>query len=243
MTLTIHDVHKSFGGLKALNGTNIKVTPKKITAIIGPNGSGKTTLFNTISGLLKIDSGYIVFSDKRLTNFKDFQIARYGISRTFQDVKLFKHLTIQDHIEIADSEDDENIFKSFFKRKEIKEERVERILNTVQLHKDPNTYASDLSYGQRKLLDLATALSKPHEILLLDEPVAGINPQLRKKIQKKIKHLNKQGETILLIEHDMNFVMELADYIYVMDEGKVIAKGKPEQIQNNKKVLEAYLGD
>jgi branched-chain amino acid transport system ATP-binding protein len=243
MTLTIHHVHKNFGGLKALDGANLKVDPNKITAIIGPNGSGKTTLFNTISGLLKINQGYIIFNDKRLTNFKDFQIARNGISRTFQDVKLFKNLTIRDHLEIALSNHDENIFKSFFKREQIRKEKVERIIKTVQLHKNLNTYASDLSYGQRKLLDLATALAKPHEILLLDEPVAGINPELRKKIQQIIKYLNKQGETILLIEHDMNFVMELADYIYVMDEGKVIAQGKPKQIQNNKKVLQAYLGD
>jgi branched-chain amino acid transport system ATP-binding protein len=132
---------------------------------------------------------------------------------------------------------------SLFKEKQNHEKRINEILKIVGLDKPLDTYATNLSYGQRKLLDLAVAIAKPHKVLLLDEPVAGVNPKLREQIKTILKKLNKQQkETIIVIEHDMNFVMNLASKIFVLDEGKVIASGKPKQIQNNKKVLEAYLG-
>ena len=174
---------------------------------------------------------------------KDYEISKSGISRTFQDVRLFRNLTIKDHLEISLSNSDESIFKSLFKDKPNNAERIDRILKLVHLKKPLNTLVTDLSYGQRKLLDLAMAIAKPHSLLLLDEPVAGVNPVLREEIKEIIKNLNKNKGTILLIEHDMNFVMDLADYIFVMDAGKIIAHGEPAEIQSNKKVLEAYLGD
>ena len=241
--LKIKNVRKNFGGVRALDKCSLNVEKGKIIAIIGPNGSGKSTLFNVISKLIEIDKGNMLINNKKMADLKDFEVANNGISRTFQDVRLFSNLTIQDHIEIALSTKDESLLMSFFTRKEKRNKEVKEILNLVYLNKSLDTYATDLSYGQRKLLDLAVAIAKPHEILLLDEPVAGVNPKLRREIKKIIRELNKKGATILLIEHDMNFVMDLVDYIFVMDAGNVIAKGKPKQIQNNKKVLDAYLGE
>ena len=243
MMLKINNVRKNFGGVRALDKCNLNVENGKITAIIGPNGSGKSTLFNVISKLIEIDKGNMLINNKKMGDLKDFEVANNGISRTFQDVRLFSNLTIQDHIEIALSTKDESLLMSFFTRKEKRNKEVKEILNLVYLNKSLDTYATDLSYGQRKLLDLAVAIAKPHEILLLDEPVAGVNPKLRREIKKIIRELNKKGATILLIEHDMNFVMDLVDYIFVMDAGNVIAEGKPRNIQNNKKVLDAYLGE
>jgi len=243
MMLKINNVRKNFGGVRALDKCSLNVEKGKIIAIIGPNGSGKSTLFNVISKLIEIDKGNMLINNKKIVDLKDFEVANNGISRTFQDVRLFSNLTIQDHIEIALSTKDESLLMSFFTRKEKRNKEVKEILNLVYLNKSLDTYATDLSYGQRKLLDLAVAIAKPHEILLLDEPVAGVNPKLRMEIKNIIRELNKKGATILLIEHDMNFVMDLVDYIFVMDAGNVIAEGKPRNIQNNKKVLDAYLGE
>jgi len=226
MMLKIDNVHKYFGGIKALNGCSLGIEEGKITALIGPNGSGKSTLFNVISRLLKEDKGKINFKGTKVSSIKDYQLARQGISRTFQQVRLFHNLTIKQHIEIALSSDDEKMLASMFRKKKETGKQVEEILNTVGIDKALTTYATDLSYGQRKLLDLAIAIAKPHSLLMLDEPVAGINPKLRKDIKKILRNLQKNGETILLIEHDMNFVMDLADYIFVLDQGKVIAQGK-----------------
>lgn len=241
--LEIKNISKHFGGIKALDGTNIKIEKGKIIAIIGPNGSGKTTLFDVISNLVNKDEGEIYLDKEEISENEDFEIAKKGISRTFQNVRLFRNLTIKDHLEIALGDDDEKLLKSLFSKKEDNDRRIKKILDLVGLNKNFDTLATDLSFGQRKLLDLAVAIAKPHSILMLDEPVAGINPQLRGSIKDILRKLNKEGETILVIEHDMNFVMDLADYVYVLDYGKVIAEGGPKEIQNNKKVLEAYLGE
>ena len=241
--ISIKNISKSFGGVKALNNCSLEISKEKITAVIGPNGSGKSTLFNVLSQLMNEDSGTIHLDGLNVTNKRDFEIAKLGISRTFQEVRLFKNMTIKEHLEIALSEKDESLIGSFFKKEGSYKEEINKILSLVKLNKSQDTLATDLSYGQRKLLDLAVAIAKPHKVLLLDEPVAGINPELRKEIKEILKKLSKKGETIVIIEHDMNFVMDLADYIYVLDEGSIIAQGKPKEIQNNKKVLEAYLGD
>jgi branched-chain amino acid transport system ATP-binding protein len=239
MILEVRNLSKNFGGIKALSDCTLNIEKGKIIAIIGPNGSGKSTLFNVISRLYKEDSGDIYLRNENICRYDDFEVARKGVSRTFQDVRLFKNLTIREHLEIALSEDNEKIFA---KQKD-NDAKIKEILNLVGLDKPLDTYGSDLSYGQRKLLDLAIAIAKPHDILMLDEPVAGINPRLRREIKKILKKLNKKGESILLIEHDTNFVMDLADKVFVLDRGRVIAQGKPKEIQKNKKVLEAYLGE
>ena len=243
MKLELKKINKSFGGVKPLQECSFTISKGNITAIIGPNGSGKTTCFNIISRLVQEDSGTIAFDNQNITGAKDYEVAKLGISRTFQEVRLFNNLTIRDHIAIALLEDDEKLFSSFFKKKIFSDKKIQSFLDLVHLKKSLDTFATDLSYGQRKLLDLAIAIAKPHSLLMLDEPVAGVNPVLRKEIKEIIRSLHKKGETILIIEHDMNFVMDLAGYIIVMDAGFVIAKGKPEEIQNNQEVLNAYLGE
>ena len=243
MILAVDKVSKSFGGVHALDYCSLEIEKGKITAIIGPNGSGKSTLFNAISRLVIHDKGKINFNDHETYRMKPFHVANLGISRTFQEVRLFKNLTIEEHLKIALSFDDEKLIKSLFYKENNFRDRIKEVLSLVGLDKPLHTYASNLSYGQRKLLDLAIAIAKKHELLMLDEPVAGVNPRLRNEIKSIIRKLNKQGETILLIEHDMNFVMDLADKIFVLDAGSVIAEGSPKQIQSNKKVLDVYLGE
>ncbi|MBI2669437.1 ABC transporter ATP-binding protein [Candidatus Woesearchaeota archaeon] len=242
MMLHVEQIYKNFGGITALDGCTLSIEKGRITALIGPNGSGKSTLFNIISRLLKEDSGKISFNGQDITTSDEVQVARQGISRTFQDVRLFRNLTIQQHLEIALSDEDEFLLKSLNKKTD-HDQKIKEILHLVRLHKPLQTLATDLSYGQRKLLDLAIAMAKPHSLLMLDEPVAGINPQLRQEIKEILRTLHQQGETVLLIEHDMNFVMDLAGYIYVLDAGKVIAHGEPRKIQQNPNVLAAYLGE
>jgi len=243
MILDIKQISKAFGGLKALDNCSFSVKKGKITAVIGPNGSGKSTLFNVITKLLDQDTGRVKFDGKDLKKMRSYEVAREGVARTFQEVRLFRNLTIYDHLDIAMGQKDEHVWHSMWNKGLDNKKKIKEILDLVGLDKPINTYAVDLSYGQRKLLDLAVGIAKPHILLMLDEPVAGVNPKLRKSIKKVLRDLNKQGETILLIEHDMNFVMDLADHIVVMDEGGVLVEGKPKQIQNNKKVLDAYLGD
>jgi len=243
MMLEIKNLNKNFGGIKALDNCTMSIEKGKITSIIGPNGSGKSTLFNAISNIIRIDSGNIILNNINITALPPSKISKLGISRTFQDVRLFNYLTIKEHMEIAMSKHDEKLLKNLFNAEKINENKITEFLKLVKLNKPLNTLATDLSYGQRKLLDLALAIAKPHDIIMLDEPVAGINPKLRLEIKELIKKLNKSGETIMLIEHDMNFVMDLADEIIVMDAGKVIAKGNSESIQKNKQVLAAYLGE
>ena len=241
--LNVNNVKKYFGGIKALDGVSFEIKEGAITAIIGPNGSGKSTMFNVISNIMRKDEGDVYFDGKNVSKMYDYQRARLGIARTFQEVRLFKNLTIRDHINIALSESDEMLHYSTYIGFENRDEEIKDILRMVGLTKSLGTYATDLSYGQRKLLDLAVAIAKPHTLLMLDEPVAGVNPKLREEIKKILRSLNEDGETILLIEHDMNFVMDLANHVIVMDEGKVLVQGSPKKIQNDKRVLDAYLGE
>lgn len=237
------NISKSFGGVKALDSTDIEIEQGKITAIIGPNGAGKSTLFEIISGLQTPDKGQIYFQSKNITNKPAHQIANSGIARTFQHVRLFKNLSLEKHIEFAVNNDDEKFFKNIFGNTKIKSEKTRTALDKVMLDKNENTFAHNLSYGQRKLLDLAIALAKPHELLMLDEPVAGVTPKIREEIKKILLKEKKEGKTILLIEHNMPFVMSIADVVCVLSQGKVIAKGKPKEVMHNKEVLEAYLGE
>jgi len=241
--LAIKKVKKSFGGVKAVNGADFEVKENMITALIGPNGAGKTTLFDIISGLLKPDQGEIFLNGKSIINLRPDVIANMGISRTFQQVRLFKNLTILDHLLMAQDNQDVKLFYNLVIQKKVEEKDFQKYIERFGIKKSIHTKVSDLSYGQRKLLNMALAFKKMHKILLLDEPVAGVNKVIQKQIEDLLLKYKKDKKTILVIEHDMEFVRKLADWVIVLDQGKVLAEGKPEKVMKMKKVLEAYLGE
>lgn len=243
--LKLQNITKRFGGVSAVDVCSFEIAEGKITALIGPNGSGKTTVFNLISGIIKPGQGKIFFNGKDITNFSIDKISNLGISRVFQQSKLFKNLTVKENLLLAIDNKDEKLWKNilgFNKIIETKNEKIKEILKKFDILEIENKTASDLSFGQKRLVELARAILNPHNILLLDEPVAGVNPKIRSDIASSLFKMKENGETILLIEHDMAFTLGLADDIIVMDAGKVIAFGKPNEIRNNKLVLEAYLG-
>ena len=225
--LSLKNISKSFGGVKAVDKCSFDVRENTITSLIGPNGAGKTTAFNIISGLTKPDSGAIRLDGKNITRMPAYKIAKSGISRTFQLTKVFRNLSIRDNLSIAKRTD---------------ESEMKKILESVYLSKPLGTLARELSYGQQRLLEIARALLMPHSLLLLDEPTAGVNPHIRQELKTILRSLRKEGKTVLLIEHDMEFVMDISDNVIVLAEGKVLKPGKPKEIMKDKKVLEAYLG-
>lgn len=243
--LKIKNLYKHFGGILAVNDCSFEVEAGKITALIGPNGSGKTTVFNLVSGIVNLDRGKIYFKNDIINNSSVEQISNLGISRVFQQSRLFKNLTVRENLLLAIDNEDTKLWKNIFGRTKItkqKEDRIKEVLNEFGISKIENYRASELSFGQKRLVELARTILNPHHLLMLDEPVAGVNPKIKKDIATLLLNLKKTNETVLLIEHDMSFVLDIADRIIVMDAGKVIAEGSPDQIKNNKLVLEAYLG-
>lgn len=242
--IEVKNISKAFGGKHVLYNCSLKIKTGKITTLIGPNGCGKTTLFNIISGLLNQDEGYITINKKTYKKINCEKLISYGIARTFQDPPLFKNLTVKEHLILALIKE-----QSFFKNlvgkvclSEKDEKKIEKILKDLNINHKKDFRAMDLSGGQRKLVDIAMVLAKDFDVILLDEPTAGVAPELRELFKKLLLKLKEKGKTVFLIEHDMNFVMGLSDEIIVLNEGKVMVKGKPEDIRKNKKVLEAYLG-
>ena len=225
--LKLESVSKKFGGVQAVSNCSFEVKKGTITALIGPNGAGKSTVFNLILGVQNPESGKVFFKNTDIAKFPIFKRARMGISRTFQMVRVFKNLTVQDNLRLATENQDD----------------IQRMISLLGLEAKLDTLNADLSFGQLKILSLARALLLPHELLMLDEPVAGVNPVLREKFKNIFRRLKEKGETIFLIEHDMDFVMDIADHVIVMDAGQVLTQGSPSEILNNPKVLEAYLGE
>lgn len=243
--LKIQNLKKHFGGVKAVDGCSFKINKGEITALIGPNGSGKTTLFNLVSGVLKADSGRIFLGKNEITNKEVFQISNLGISRMFQQARLFDNLTVRENLLLASNTEDTKFWRNLFLRSKVEKQGgndLRRASKLVGIDELQDKLGRNLSYGQKRLVGLARAMINSHDILILDEPVAGVTPPLRKKIASVLLKLKKQGETIFLIEHDMNFTLKIADRVIVIDEGKIIANGTPKEIKNDPKVLEAYFG-
>lgn len=241
--LTVHNVTKSFGGVQAIKGSNFEVEKNKVTALIGPNGAGKTTLFDIICGFLTPDTGDITFQGELLNKMRPHDRINRGISRTFQQVRLFKYLTLQEHLRMIEDNQDVKIFRNVFSRQKADPKKYQAILDEFGIARKTDALASELSYGQRKLLDIVMALKKEHSFLMLDEPVAGVNQVIQEQIENLLLSLKAKGETMLVIDHDMSFVRKLADHVIVLDAGVVIVEGSPETVLKDKRVLEAYLGE
>lgn len=236
-------ITKQFGGLQALMSLDLNVSQGEIVGLIGPNGSGKTTFFNCLTGFYKVDEGEFFFKGETITNRPTHFIIQRGISRTFQLNRVFSNLTVLQNVLLGQDHHREGIIDPFLNKSspDLIHKSLE-MLRFVGLEAKRNDFACDLSYGQQKLLDLAIALIKEPELLLLDEPTAGVNPTLVNDIIDHIEMINDRGTTILLIEHNMDVVMNLSHRIYVLSFGQKIAEGKPDIVRDNPMVLEVYFG-
>ena len=249
--LDVDDVFKHFGGIRAVNGASFEVSPGSITALIGPNGAGKTTLFNVVTGFYKGDRGSVRFDGEQVFSHPPYELATKGMVRTFQITKALAAMPVIDNMTLAAPAQPGELLRNVILRpgavrandREVHEQAME-LLEIFNLTKLADSYAGTLSGGQRKLLELARALMARPKLLLLDEPMAGINPTLGRRLLDHMQRLRKEdGVTFLFIEHDMEVVMNNSDRVVVMAEGKVIAGGPPEQVRTDQKVIDAYLGE
>ena len=242
LILETKNLSKRFDGVQAVDDLSVMIEKGKITGIIGPNGSGKTTLINLLSGMLPADDGTVVVSGVIIQAMKPHQIYNYGITRTFQNIRLFEQMTVLDNILVVLTE--RNVLSSLFeKHTEYHLKKAEDVLCKTGLWEKRNQLTVNLSYGQRKLLEIARTLAMKAEIYLFDEPFAGLFPEMRKIVVGIIIELKQDDKTVVLIEHDMGLIRELCDYVFVMDEGKLLTEGKPSYVLERKEVIEAYLGE
>ena len=248
-TLRCQGLTKQFGGLRAVDEIDVGFRSGQITALVGPNGAGKTTLFHLITGALRPDAGRIYYCQQRIDGLPPWQIARMGIGRLFQDVRVFNKLTVRDNVMVAFSDQrGENPLRILLQRalvaKDEREfaEQARYWLGYVGLDDQHALWAEELSYGEQKLLALARLLAFNANVLLLDEPTAGVNPNLTQRLLDLIEQLARQGRTVVVIEHNMNVVVEIADEVYFIDEGRIVAAGPPGEVLGNPEVRDAYLG-
>ncbi len=247
--LEIRDLKKSFAGVRAVDGVSFSVEPGSITGLIGPNGSGKTTIIDCISGFQAIDDGTVSLAGRDLTGRPAHEVARAGLMRTFQTVQLYERLSLIDNLAIAAQQFDQAGWLDEFLRTPryrgavgAAERRARELLDLVGLASYARADAGILSYGQKKLVALAAALMPHPKIVVLDEPVAGVNPTRIREVAAILRKLNAAGETFLIVEHNVEFITGLCDRLIVLDQGKKLAEGPAQEIRNDPRVIEAYLG-
>ena len=249
-SLNFKNVSLKFGGITALNNVNFEVKPKTLYAIIGPNGAGKTSIFNCISGIYRPTEGSVTYGDKDISNLRPDQVADLGIARTFQNIELFENMTVLDNILIGAHRHLEYgaISSLFFTKKARKSELeareiAEDIIDFLEIEQFRYSYILSLPYGVQKRVEIGRALALNPEVLLLDEPAAGMNNEETEDIARFIIDIHEEmGKTVILVDHDMNMVMDIAEEIMVLNFGEKLAEGKPNEIVKDSKVIEAYLG-
>lgn len=242
-------ISKHFDGVYALRNLSIGFESGKVTGIIGPNGSGKSTLINTLTGIIPLDSGEIIIAGaERLQMVRAHEVSVFGITRTFQDVRLFEQMPVIDNVLVVLTE--RSVWKSLFeKHNAFHVEKAQEVLKKVGLWEKRNELAKNLSYGQRKLLEIARVLAMTHSgvsdinVIFLDEPFAGLFPEMIKIVTAVMSDLKVQGKAIVLVEHNMDLIRELSDHVYVLDSGELLAEGKPVEVLARRDVMEAYLGE
>ncbi len=245
--LEIKDLVKRFGGLAAVNGVNLSISDSEIRGVIGPNGAGKTTLFNLISGALSVTSGTITFNGQVVSGKRPSHIALAGLVRTFQRNAMFPTYSVLENVVLArHSQVKNNVFQTIFGRNQEEEEHRERakeIIHFMELSDHQDELAENLSHGHQRILGIANALAVEPKLIMLDEPVAGLNPTETKMVTDHFRRLRDEWKiTVVLVEHDMRTVMETCEYISVINFGKLLMEGNPEEVANDKRVIEAYLG-
>ena len=247
--LKTDNVSKSFGGVTALKRVTLTVEKNKVTALIGPNGAGKTTLFNVITRIDSADSGRVLFDGHDVSGLKTYDFAPLGILRTFQRSMPFGGMSLLENVLCGGIPVSEmGKFGGFLRTRKVRDvlerdkQKARDLLKLVGLFEKADMLAQNIAYGEQRRLEVARALACTPKILLLDEPVAGMNPEESLEMAQLIKHISERGLTIFLIEHNLDVVMNLCDKIYVLNHGEIIAEGEPKEIQNNNKVIEAYLG-
>ena len=246
--LHIENLTMQFGGVVAVDNFSMDINKGEIVALIGPNGAGKTTAFNAVTGVYQPTSGRVILNGENITGLRPDQITARGIARTFQNIRQFSSMTVFENVLTAHHlRRTSNLFSATFRLNRLEEKRMredtEALLKKVDLYELKDEMAVSLPYGKQRLLEIVRALASGPKLLLLDEPAAGMNPQETDELGEFIKRIRSEFDlTVFIIEHHMNLVMKISDRIYVIEFGKQIAEGKPEEIQNNPDVIEAYLG-
>ena len=247
--LRVRDLHKSFGGITAVDGVDFEIERGSMTGLIGPNGAGKSTTFNLITGVIHPDSGVVEFNGEDVTGLAPYQVANRGLVRTFQIARELSEMTVLENMMVAPQrQPGEALWRSVLTRDSVKRqereilERSWEVLEFFDIDHLADEYAGNLSGGQRKLLELARALQTDPQMLLLDEPFAGVNPTLEERLLEHIHELRSQGYTFLIVEHDMDLIMEHCDPVIVMHQGKILTEGSPATVRADEDVIEAYLG-